>query len=895
MAIGRGGVRIPIITEFDEKGIKNFSNSMGKLGKNLTRSVTLPILGIGVAALKMSVDFETSMGKISGLVGVASDQTKVMGDQAIVMASKFGKSALEAGNALFFITSAGLRGKAAMDVLESSLMASAVGLGDTAIVADVLTSAVNAYGADVLSASVATDTLVAAVREGKLEATELASSIGSVLPIASALGVSLGDVAGAMAALSRTGTNAATAATQLRGILNTLLKPSASANKEFERIGLSAKKLREQLREKGLLSVLITLKDAFGDNEEAIARVFGNARALAGVIDLTGASIETTRQIMHATNNTADDTAKAFAVIAETSGFKTNVAINTLKNSMIAFGDILAPTLVRGAEFVKALADRFVALTDEQKKVIIVTLGVAAAIGPVLLIISLLIKGVLVLGTVFALFTKTIVLVPLAFIFLIGAFRLARSEQSKLAKESRTNFEFIFEAIKEGVLGSAHLIDMYVNALGLLSSTISFAGKTVKNSFLNSRGIEVLPLGTLTEYIEANRSVLDISGAVESGVKSLSNTFKGMTETVKDINSELDEVSTISEAAEKQIEDLVNELNSMGTAGEGATNKTAKLKDTIKLLREEMVRIKTQAVEALKESLSKAEQKLDEARGKFNAFKDAIAGSISGIINFGKAAENDNFLTGLTLQAEAATTFADRVKTLIQMGLSEKAIHEVLKAGNEAGLSIADQIIAGGSTVVNQVNTLVESVTSVAEQVGVIGGQAFFQAGIDQGQALVNGILEALRQAQDQLAAAMKAAASGGGIPQFGARASKLFEDISNIKGGKKRAKAEEDFASSLSASGRGISAAAATNIRQRFKLAKGGIVMGPTNALIGEAGPEAVIPLSGANSARGSMGTTINITVNAGLGTDGTLVGRQIVESIKRYERSSGPVFVRA
>ena len=50
--------------------------------------------------------------------------------------------------------------------------------------------------------------------------------------------------------------------------------------------------------------------------------------------------------------------------------------------------------------------------------------------------------------------------------------------------------------------------------------------------------------------------------------------------------------------------------------------------------------------------------------------------------------------------------------------------------------------------------------------------------------------------------------------------------------------------------------------------LAKGGIVNSPTLAMIGEAGPEAVIPLSGNNA---GMGGTYNITVNAGGITDRT------------------------
>jgi hypothetical protein len=74
-----------------------------------------------------------------------------------------------------------------------------------------------------------------------------------------------------------------------------------------------------------------------------------------------------------------------------------------------------------------------------------------------------------------------------------------------------------------------------------------------------------------------------------------------------------------------------------------------------------------------------------------------------------------------------------------------------------------------------------------------------------------------------------------------------------------------------------------------RIALAEGGIVTGPTSALIGEAGPEAVIPLS----KMGSMGNTYNITINANV-ADARL-GEIVVNSIKRYERVSGPVFASA
>jgi phage-related protein len=68
--------------------------------------------------------------------------------------------------------------------------------------------------------------------------------------------------------------------------------------------------------------------------------------------------------------------------------------------------------------------------------------------------------------------------------------------------------------------------------------------------------------------------------------------------------------------------------------------------------------------------------------------------------------------------------------------------------------------------------------------------------------------------------------------------------------------------------------------------LATGGIVTSPTLALIGEAGPEAVVPL---DRLHGGGGSTFNITVNAGLGTDGRQVGTQIVSALKQWERSNG------
>jgi len=74
-------------------------------------------------------------------------------------------------------------------------------------------------------------------------------------------------------------------------------------------------------------------------------------------------------------------------------------------------------------------------------------------------------------------------------------------------------------------------------------------------------------------------------------------------------------------------------------------------------------------------------------------------------------------------------------------------------------------------------------------------------------------------------------------------------------------------------------------------RLAEGGIVDRTTIAMIGEAGPEAVIPLDKLDR-MGGPSYTINVTAGVG---DPVRIGEEVVTAIKRYERVSGPVFASA
>ena len=362
------GITIPVKYMTNTKGLKEAQSAFGKFGvavAAIAAAAVAAVATIGTAAVRMASEFEDNFAKIQGLVGVAESDLGVLKNAAIELGPAYGKSVNEAAEALFFITSAGLRGADAVEVLEASLKGAAVGLGDTKTIADLATSAVNAYGSEVLGGAEAVDVLTEAVREGKLEPQELAGSMGQVLPIASNLGVSFQEVGAAFAAMSRTGTDASQASTQLRGILNALVKPTSQAEKTLADMGLSAEGLREQIREQGLLATLETLTDAFDGNIEATASVFGNVRALTGVLDLMGSNVEDTRQIFA---NMTDDVGAlddAFAITEQTASFKFAKAMETAKASLLPVGDMLLEIGGRLLDSLMPTIERFAPMLEE--------------------------------------------------------------------------------------------------------------------------------------------------------------------------------------------------------------------------------------------------------------------------------------------------------------------------------------------------------------------------------------------------------------------------------------------------------------------------------------------------------------------------------------------------
>lgn len=361
---------------------KNLGRSTAALGDSLTRNVTLPIVAVGAAAVKMSLDFDSAFQQMHQLAGVSASEIDGMKESVLGLAGETGKAPTELAEALYFLRSSGLDGAAAMDALEMSAKASAAGMGSTVEIADAVSSAMNAYAESGLTAANATDVLVATAREGKAEPAELAGQMGKLLPIASELGISFQDVGGAIATLSLKGNDAAASSTLLQNVMQKLLRPSQQAQEALAGVGISVDDIRGMIAEKGLLGTLETLKASLG--ESGFVRFWEDAQAVQGALGIVGGDIDATRDRFAALNDSTGDTDEAFGKWAETMGAKNAQAFAQFQVAMIRLGDVLAPIAADVASFAASVVEGFSKLPKPVQTFVLALAGVAAALGPIL-------------------------------------------------------------------------------------------------------------------------------------------------------------------------------------------------------------------------------------------------------------------------------------------------------------------------------------------------------------------------------------------------------------------------------------------------------------------------------------------------------------------------------
>jgi hypothetical protein len=243
--------------------------------------------------------------------------------------------------------------------------------------------------------------------------------------------------------------------------------------------------------------------------------------------------------------------------------------------------------------------------------------------------------------------------------------------------------------------------------------------------------------GQFGKGIEATKAAFDTLIDVDK----LKGQFDGFINGISQVDAKLANNAYFTELAAlnneklgKVVGETTPALTGMGDAAGGAAKKVSELYDVIK--------------DKLKTALDDAKDQLQDAQEAFTDFGKTVSDGIKQGFSFADAKEagtetGGGFLAGLRDQVAGVKQYASNVDTLLQRGLSEQALSEVLNAGAEAGAAIAAELVAGGQEAVtgpNGVNALVDTVQGVADKLGLDTAGRFYQAGVDQGTALVAGL-----------------------------------------------------------------------------------------------------------------------------------------------------------
>jgi hypothetical protein len=280
------------------------------------------------------------------------------------------------------------------------------------------------------------------------------------------------------------------------------------------------------------------------------------------------------------------------------------------------------------------------------------------------------------------------------------------------------------------------------------------------------------------------------------------------------------------------------------------------------------------------EGLEKLNANLKVAQDEFDGFRNSVAGGLTGQLSFANAVDDakeggTGIVDGITGQAAGIVAFGEQLKLLLSTSLSQESFAAVAALSAERGAALATELLgANGATLIAQLDSSVASVNAIADAVALQSAEKFKGAGVKTAEDTITGFKEYM------------------GKDGIGRK--RLMKTMDNLAEAATRevridvlvTRSINEIVTRISSGTSSIEARAA-----------GGPVSSGRPYIVGEVGPELFVPSSSGSIVPNNQmgGKVINLTVNAGMGTQGAEVGRQIVDALKAYERRNGSVYVSA
>ena len=386
--------------------LKDVGSNIEGAGKKLL-PVTATVTALGTASVKTATDFEAAMSKVAAVSGATGSDLEALTKKAREMGSKTKFSASEAAEAMNYMAMAGWKTEDMLSGIEGVMNLAAASGEDLATTSDIVTDALTAFGLSAQDSGHFADVLAAASSNANTNVSMMGETFKYCAPIAGALGFSVEDTAEAIGLMANAGIKSTQAGTSLRTIMTNLSGEVKICGENIGEVTVATTNADGSMRD--LSDILADCRTAFSGLSEsekaAAAESLVGKNAMSGFLALMNAGEGDIAKLSGAIDNCNG----AAQSMADTMNNNLEGQLTILKSQLqelaISFGEILLPAVKKIVGWVQGFIDVLNSLPDGVKETIVTVALIAAALGPLLIIIGKIITAV---GTIMTIVPKVV-------------------------------------------------------------------------------------------------------------------------------------------------------------------------------------------------------------------------------------------------------------------------------------------------------------------------------------------------------------------------------------------------------------------------------------------------------------------------------------------------------
>lgn len=389
------------------KKMQDVGKKVSDVGGDLTKKLTVPLAGVGAAASKLGIDFESSMSEVQAVTGATGEELQQLENAAREAGATTNKSARDAADALKYMGLAGWDVTDSQKALMPMLKLSSAGNMELGRTTDLVTDSMSALGLGIDDLDDYLDILAQTSRNSNTDIDALGEAFVVVGGRLNLLEIDAKDAAVALGILGDNGIKGSEAGRGLNAVLTNLTAPTGQAKKALDELGISA--FDSSGKFIGLEETFQLVKDATAGMTQEQQNMYYSMIAGKEHGKTFNALLGS---LGDGWDNLAGDVANANGALDEmydTMTDNTAGAVDNLKSALEELGlkiwDNLKPSIDWLVDKLQGVTDKLNSLSPETQEMIVRIGLIVAAIGPVLLIIG---KLITVVGTITATMGKLI-------------------------------------------------------------------------------------------------------------------------------------------------------------------------------------------------------------------------------------------------------------------------------------------------------------------------------------------------------------------------------------------------------------------------------------------------------------------------------------------------------